>query len=171
MTGQSIQTAAKAAAEKTGDAKKEDSKQASNDSSNSTPSAEATAAVVQQQEDNEKQAVADQQAAAAAAGKAIAQASQEEAAIQAEGVKVNSTPDTDPNVFAVFKNNDPNNNQIGWGYASLSQTGNNYANVSLPTNSQVLVVVTQDHVTDAYNFAGGNNKPQGSITITQTYSK
>ena len=170
MSGENIQRAAKAAAVKTGDAKKEDTKQASNDSSSTGQSAEASASVTQEQEAKERQAVADQQAAAAAAAKAIAQAAAEEAALQAQGVKVSSAPADDPNVFAVFKDNNPNLNQIGWGYASLSQTGNNYANVALTPNSQVLVVVTQDRQIDAYNFAGGNNKPQGSITITQSYN-
>lgn len=165
-SGQSIVAAAKAAAEKTGDAKKDESKSASNDPSN--PTAETTASVVQQQEAKEKQAVADQQAEAQQAARAIQQAVTEEAALESAGVKVSTAPYQDPNVFEVFHNNDPSLNQIGWGYATLS--GNNYANVSLPLNSQVLVVVTQDRVTDAYNFAGGNNKPQGSITITQTYN-
>jgi hypothetical protein len=31
------------------------------------------------------------------------------------------------------------------------------------------MVVTQDRQTDAYNFAGGYNKPQGSIVINQSY--
>lgn len=175
MSGQSIVAAAKAAAVKTGDAKKDvakkddTGKQSSSDAGN-TPPAETQAQVVQQQQQRQQQAEADQQAAAQAAASALQQAAKEQAALEAQGVTVNSTPITDANVFAVFHNNDPTLNQIGWGYASLSPSGNNYANVSLPLNSQVLVVVTQDRVTDAYNFAGGNNKPQGSITITQTYN-
>jgi hypothetical protein len=170
MSGERITQLAKAAAEKTGDAKKDNTKQTLNDSINTGQSTEATASVVQQQEAQAKQEIADQQAADAQAAKAIQKASTEEDALVAAGVTINSSPAVDPNVFGVYHDNNPALNQIGWGYGSLSQNGHNYANVSLPLNSQVLVVVTQDRQTDAYNFAGGNNKPQGSITITQTYN-
>jgi hypothetical protein len=37
------------------------------------------------------------------------------------------------------------------------------------SDNKNLVVVTQDRVTDAFNFAGFYNKPQGSIIINQSY--
>jgi len=168
-SGLSIQAAARQAAEKTGDAKKsekkDDSKQASSD--NAPSNAEAQTA--QQQAQAQQQKKQDEQAADEQAAKAVAQASAEMAALEAAGVKVKTTPYEDPNVFEIHKNANPNLQQIGWGYDSLSANSHNYANISMPTNSQVLVVVTQDRQTDAFNFNGQNTKPQGSITITQTY--
>jgi hypothetical protein len=52
---------------------------------------------------------------------------------------------------------------------SLSASGNNFTAISLANDTKILVVVTQDRVTDAFNFAGGYNKPQGSIIINQSY--
>jgi len=170
--GITIQQAARAAAEKTGDAKKDNSKkeegkQAGNEQGNGW--ADPQAQVVQQQEKQQQQSASDQQAADAQAAKAVAQASNELAALEVMGIAVKNAPYQDPNVFGIYKNNNPNLQQIGWGYDSLSPNGHNYANISMPTNTQVLVVVTQDRQTDAYNFNGQNTKPQGSITITQTY--
>ena len=169
LSGLSIQAAARQAAEKTGDAKKsekkDDSKQASSDNGPSNAEAQTT----QQQAQAQQQKKQDEQAADEQAAKAVAQASAEMAALEAEGVKVKTALYEDPNVFEIHKNANPTLQQIGWGYDSLSANSHNYANISMPTNSQVLVVVTQDRQTDAFNFNGQNTKPQGSITITQTY--
>jgi hypothetical protein len=52
---------------------------------------------------------------------------------------------------------------------SLSPNGNNFTAISLTNDNKLLVVVTQDRQTDAYNFAGSYNRPQGSIIINQSY--
>ena len=57
--------------------------------------------------------------------------------------------------------------QIGWQYESLSPNSRNYANVVMPINTQVLVVVTQDMQTNSWNFSSG--KAVGQIVINQNY--
>ena len=57
--------------------------------------------------------------------------------------------------------------QIGWQYESLSPNSRNYANVIMPINTQVLVVVTQDMQTNSWNFSSG--KAIGQIVINQNY--
>ena len=57
--------------------------------------------------------------------------------------------------------------QIGWQYESLSPNSRNYANVVMPINTQVQVVVTQDMQTNSWNFSSG--KAIGQIVINQNY--
>ena len=85
------------------------------------------------------------------------------------GIKVSTNPSENEHVVKVFKNDNPNLNQIGWAFMSLSPNGNNFTAISLANDTKALVVVTQDRLTDAFNFAGQYNKPQGSIIINQSY--
>ena len=57
--------------------------------------------------------------------------------------------------------------QVGWQYESLSPNSRNYANVVMPINTQVLVVVTQDMQTNSWNFSSG--KAVGQIVINQNF--
>jgi len=57
--------------------------------------------------------------------------------------------------------------QVGWQYESLSPNSRNYANVVMPINTQVLVVVTQDMQTNSWNFSSG--KAVGQIVINQSF--
>ena len=57
--------------------------------------------------------------------------------------------------------------QIGWQYESLSPNSRNYANVVMPINTQVLVVVTQDMQTNSWNFS--SSKAVGQIVINQSF--
>jgi hypothetical protein len=57
--------------------------------------------------------------------------------------------------------------QVGWQYESLSPNSRNYANVVMPINTQVLVVVTQDMQTNSWNFSSG--KAIGQIVINQNF--
>ena len=164
MGGQTIQTAARAAAEKTGDARKSDPTKKEDDKKDTTPS-QAEATTVDSGNQKEQQRKQDQAAADAQAAKAIVDV----LALNNSGVKVNDANTGDPNVFEIFKNNNPNLQQIGWGYASLSDNGHNYANISLPVDTKVMVTVTQDRVTDIYSFST-NGKAYGSITINQNYN-
>jgi hypothetical protein len=171
-TGATIQQAARGAAEKTGDAKKKDSvdkkedKQQAQGPDNNTPSSGEAAAQQQQQRQQQQQAQSSeqqQQEQQALLNKVI-----DINSLKSAGVDVKDAASGDPNVFAIHKDNNPNLQQLGWGYASLSANGHNYANIALPTDSQVLVIVTQDRVTDAYNFSS-STKAYGSIVINQSY--
>lgn len=156
MAGVGLQQAARSAAEKTGDAKKEDDKKDSKDPG----AAEAKATADQQQAQQDKSARARE-----AEDRALALLTE----LKEKGVTVTDKPYENEHVVRMYKNDNPNLNQIGWGYMSLSPSGNNFTAVSLANDTRVLVVVTQDRLTDAYNFAGALNKPQGSIIINQSY--
>ena len=156
LSGQGIQQAARAAAQKTGDVKHDDDKKDSKDPS----SAEAKATDDQRKDNQEKSA-----SARDAEDKALLLLTE----LKEKGVTVTDKPYENEHVVGIFKNDNPNLNQLGWGYMSLSPSGNNFTAISLASDNKVLVVVTQDRQTDAYNFAGGYNKPQGSIIINQSY--
>lgn len=156
MSGVAIQQAAKSAAEKTGDAKKDDDKKDSKDPS----SAEAKATDDQQKDRQEKTA-----ASQAAEDRALSLLTE----LKEKGVVVSDKAYENEHVVGIYKNDNPNLNQLGWGYMSMSPSGNNFTAISLTNDNKVLVVVTQDRLTDAFNFAGGYNKPQGSIIINQSY--
>ena len=158
LSGLGIQQAAKAAAQKTGDAKKDDDKK---DSKDTTPSIAEAKATDDQRKDNQEKSAAAQ----AAEDKALSVLTE----LKDKGVAVIDKPYEDEHVVRFYKNDNPNLNQTGWGWMGLSANGNNFTAVSLSNDTKVLIVVTQDRVTDAYNFAGGNNKPQGSIIINQSY--
>ena len=57
--------------------------------------------------------------------------------------------------------------QVGWLYESLSPNSRNYANVVMPMDTKVQVTVTQDMQTNQWNFSPG--KPQGQIVINQNF--
>ena len=156
LSGASIQQAARAAAQKTGDAKKDDDKKDTKEPN----VAEAKATDDQRKDQQEKTAEAQ-----AAEDKALAVLSE----LKDKGVKVSDKPYENEHVVRYYKNDNPNLNQLGVGYMSLSASGNNYTAISLANDTKILVVVTQDRQTDAFNFAGGYNKPQGSIIINQSY--
>jgi hypothetical protein len=71
-----------------------------------------------------------------------------------------------PNVKTLWKDKSETQ-QIGWLYQSLSENSQNYTNIILPMGTHVQVIVTQDYVTNSYNFSS-TGKSQGSITINQT---
>ena len=153
LLGVSIQQAARAAAEKTGDAKKD---------SNDKQMAQAETQSVQDQEKQQQQQVLEEQAKTDAALAALLK-------LKDQGVAVNSSISTDEHVVRMFKNDNPNLNQTGWAWMGLSANGNNFAAVTLTNDTKSLVVVTQDRITDAMNFSGPLGKPQGSIIINQSY--
>lgn len=156
LGGLAIQQTARMASEKTGDAKRDDDKKESKEPSQ----AEAKTADDQQRRDQDsaaRQRSADE--------KALASLTE----LKDKGVVVSTSPSENEHVVRFYKNDNPMLNQLGWGYMSLSANGNNFAAISLTNDSKALVAVTQDRITDAYNFAGGYNKPQGSIIINQSY--
>ena len=84
------------------------------------------------------------------------------------GIDVGDTSKENPNVKKIWKDKSETQ-QIGWQYESLSTNGNNYASISLPVETKALVIVTQDRVTDAFNFNTQSTKSYGVIVINQTY--
>lgn len=157
MSGVGIQQAARKAAEKTGDAKKDDDKK----EARGDPSSAEAKATNDQQKDRQERTAASQ----AAEDRALAVLTE----LKDKGVKVTENAFENEHIVRYYKNDNPNLNQLGWGYMSLSPNGNNFTAISLTNDNKLLVVVTQDRVTDAFNFAGGYNKPQGSIIINQSY--
>jgi hypothetical protein len=71
-----------------------------------------------------------------------------------------------PYLFKLWKDKSETQ-QIGWMYESLSPNNRNYANVVMPMNTQVQVIVTQDMQTSSWNFSAG--KAIGQIVINQNY--
>ena len=158
--GMTIQQAARAAAEKTGDAKK-DTKKDDAKSDDKQPSLVEQVAVNSGNvgPDGKRPGQDDQ------AGKIIQAVTTE--SLKAEGVDVKDKTTGDTNVYEIYKDASKTQ-QIGWGYESLSASGHNYANIVLPNDTKVLVVVAQDRLTDAFNF-GPNGRNTGSIVINQTW--
>jgi hypothetical protein len=159
VSGLLIQVAARQAAEKTGDAKK-DSKKDDAKSDDKQPS------LVEQVAVNSGNVGPDGRKSGEEDSTKIIQAVTV-SSLEAAGVEVKDKDSGDPHVYEIFK--DASKTQkVGWGYESLSASGHNYANIVLPNDTKALVVVTQDRLTDAFNF-GPNGKNTGSIVINQTW--
>ena len=169
-TGVSVIAAARAAAEKTGDAKKSDNKDKKEEKDDKDDA-----------KDQEKQAVASKQDGGSKSykqGRSANEGDEDTANGTKVGVdtstnkdslanEVAAVGDTDnPYVKKLFKDKSETQ-QVGWMYESLSPNSRNYANVVMPLNTQVQVTVTQDMQTNSWNFAPG--KPQGQIVINQNY--
>jgi len=152
-----IQVAARQAAEKTGDARKrDDTKKDDSKGSDNAPS------LVEQVAVNSGNVGADGRRPGED-GKIISIIDK----LKDEGIDVKDKITGDEHVYMLYKDASKTQ-QTGWGYESLSSSGHNYANIVLPLNSQVVVVVTQDRLTDAFNFSS-SGKSQGSIVINQTW--
>jgi hypothetical protein len=156
MSGLGIQQAARSAAQRTGDAKKDDDKK-----DNKEPSAAEAKSSDDQRKDRQERTATAQ----AAEDRALAVLTE----LKDKGVPVTDKAFENEHVVRYYKNDNPNLNQLGIGYMSLSANGSNFAAVSMVSDNKNLVVVTQDRVTDAFNFAGSYAKPQGSIIINQSY--
>jgi ribosomal protein L12E/L44/L45/RPP1/RPP2 len=170
-TGLSVVAAARAAAEKTGDAKKGDNKDKKEEKDDKDDA-----------KDQEKQAVAGKQDGSGNRSQRQGRSANEGDEDTANGTKVGvdtlgnkdglaneiaAVGDTDnPYVKKLFKDKSETQ-QVGWMYESLSPNSRNYANVIMPLDTKVQVTVTQDMQTNQWNFAPG--KPQGQIVINQNY--
>jgi hypothetical protein len=168
-TGVSVIAAARAAAEKTGDAKKGDGKKDEKDDKDDA-------------KDQEKQHVAGKQEGGNSSSKKSKSANGTAEEEEKTTTAVNSLEQTNKNslsneVAAVGDTENPylkklfkdksETQQIGWLYESLSPNSRNYANVIMPLDTKVQVTVTQDMQTNQWNFAPG--KPQGQIVINQNF--
>lgn len=171
-TGVSVIAAARAAAEKTGDAKKDSrDKRDEKDDKDDT-------------KDSEKQQVAGKQESGSNRSQRQGRSANDGEEDVANGTKVGldtkeqtnkdalvndvavAGETENPYVKKLFKDKSETQ-QVGWLYESLSPNSRNYANVVMPMNTQALVVVTQDMQTNSWNFSAG--KPQGQIVINQNF--
>ena len=170
-TGVSVIAAARAAAEKTGDAKK-DGKKDDKDKDDKDDA-----------KDGEKQQVASKgekgggnksykQGRSANEGdenldtatKVGFDTSANKDALVTEVGAVSETEN--PYVKKLFKDKSETQ-QVGWMFESLSPNSRNYANVVMPLDTKVQVIVTQDMQTNSWNFSSG--KAVGQIVINQNF--
>ena len=170
-TGVSVIAAARAAAEKTGDAKKSDNKDKKEEKDDKDDA-----------KDQEKQHVAGKQDGGSSKSYKQGRSANEGDDDTANGTKVGvdtasnkdslssevaAVGDTDnPYVKKLFKDKSETQ-QVGWMYESLSPNSRNYANIVMPLDTKVQVTVTQDMQTNQWNFAPG--KPIGQIVINQNF--
>ena len=172
-TGVSVIAAARAAAEKTGDAKKDDKKDKRDEKDDKDDA-----------KDSEKQQVAGKQDGGGGnrsykQGRGANEGDEDTAngtkvgldtkeqnkdALANDVAAVGETEN--PYVKKLFKDKSETQ-QVGWLYESLSPNSRNYANVVMPLDTKVQVTVTQDMQTNQWNFAPG--KPQGQIVINQNF--
>jgi hypothetical protein len=164
MSGINIIAAARAAAEKTGDAKKDERKDrrddAREDKDDKDHNREEKTAKDQQERDKKNQDEAFAADDDARRKKLLV--------TDTAGMDVGDTRKENPYVKKLWKDKSETQ-QVGWQYESLSQNENNYTSVTLPTDSKLLIIVTQDRQTNAYNFNTQSSKAYGQIVINQTY--
>jgi hypothetical protein len=171
-TGVSVIAAARAAAEKTGDAKKGDNKDKRDEKDDKDDA-----------KDGEKQQVASKGEKGGGnrsykQGRSDSEGDENLDTATKVGLDTAANKDAlatdvaavgeteNPYVKKLFKDKSETQ-QVGWQYESLSPNSRNYANVVMPLNTQVQVIVTQDMQTSSYNFSSG--KAVGQIVINQNF--
>jgi len=176
-TGLSVIAAARAAAEKTGDAKKSDNKDKKDEKDDKDDA-----------KDQEKQAVASKQegggARASKQGRSANEGDEDPDNRSKVGVDIVVNNDLTPNNNTVANDtasaSDTENpyvkklwkdksetKQIGWQYEGLSGNSRNYTNIVMPLDTKVQVILTQDMQTNSWNFSSG--KAVGQIVINQNF--
>ena len=181
-TGLSVIAAARAAAEKTGDAKKSDNKDKKDEKDDKDDA-----------KDQEKQAVASKQegggARASKQGRSANEGDEDPDNRSKVGVDIVVNNDLTPNNNIVANNTVANDaasasdtenpyvkklwkdksetKQIGWQYEGLSGNSRNYTNIVMPLDTKVQVILTQDMQTNSWNFSSG--KAVGQIVINQNF--
>lgn len=156
MSGMNVIAAARAAAEKTGDAKKESKKDDKDSKENDTEKEQ----VAQQSNDS---AAKKNESQAKDSVVAMEQVNKDSVASQAAAASTTE----DPWLKKLWADKSETK-QIGWLYDPLSQSNRNYTNVILPIDTKVQVIITQDMQTNSYNFGPGG-KPQGQIIVNQNF--
>ena len=159
-SGLTIQQAARAAAEKTGDAKKRDGADKKDDDKkdDKSPSLVEQVAINSGNEEQKKRVIDEQTQSGIISIDSLKEA----------GIDVKDVTTGDMHVYQAWKDASKTQ-QIGWGYESLSQNGRNYANIVMTMDTKAIVIVTQDRQTEAYNFNANSSKAYGSIVINQTW--
>ena len=165
-TGLNVIAAARAAAVATGDAKKGDNKDKKEENDDKDDAKE------------ERQQVANKEGSARSAKQGRSANEGDEDPDNRTKVGLDTKEDTltsqvaavseteNPYLFKLWKDKSETQ-QVGWMYESLSPTSRHYANVVMPMNTQVQVIVTQDMQTNSWNFSSG--KAIGQIVINQNY--
>lgn len=153
MGGVSIIAAAKSAAEKTGDAKRDQ-----RDDKDDTKDSEKQHATSRQNDNSQKQS----------SQQIVEKIIAESIDTKKLDISVGDVSTENPNVKKIWRDKSETQ-QAGWQYESVSSSGSNYANVNLTMDTKALVIVTQDRVTDAFNFNTQSSKSYGLIVINQTY--
>ena len=172
-TGVSVIAAARAAAEKTGDAKKEGKKD-DKDKDDKDDKDDA--------KDGEKQQVASKKEGGSnrsyKQGRSASEGDEDldnatkvglDTAANKDALvtEVGAVSETEnPYVKKLFKDKSETQ-QVGWMFESLSPNSRNYANVVMPLDTKVQVIVTQDMQTNSWNFSSG--KAVGQIVINQNF--
>jgi hypothetical protein len=165
-TGVNVIAAARAAAQATGDARRDDKRDKKDDKDDA--------------KDVEKQHVAGKQEGGSNRSQRQGRSANEGDEDTTNGTKVGldtkeetlasqvaAVSETEnPYLFKLWKDKSETQ-QVGWMYESLSPNSRNYANVVMPMNTQVQVIVTQDMQTNSWNFSAG--KAIGQIVINQNY--
>jgi hypothetical protein len=171
-TGLSVIAAARAAAVATGDAKKGDNKDKKDEKDDKDDA-----------KDGEKQQVAGKGEKGGSnrsykQGRSANEGDEDESNRSKVGVDIAANKDAVINdVAAVGDTENPyvkklwkdksETQQVGWMYESLSPNSRNYANVVMPIDTKVQVIVTQDMQTNSWNFSSG--KAVGLIVINQNF--
>lgn len=155
LNGANVIAAARAAAEKTGDLKRD-----SKDDKDEAKDHEKHNVVAKQSDEKQKQ-----QARAVEETNTKPQIVIDTTKL---GIPVGDVSKGSPYVTKIYKDQSESQ-QIGWQYESLSPNQNNYTNIVLPIDSKALVIVTQDRITDAFNFNSASTKAYGLIVVNQTY--
>ncbi len=83
-------------------------------------------------------------------------------------IKVSDTSKENEHIYKIWQDKSQTI-QVGTGYESLSANGNNYANIAQTMDSKILLIVTQDRQTDAYNFNTQSSKTYGLIVVNQNW--
>ena len=166
-TGLNVIAAARAAAQATGDAKKGDNKDKKDEKDDKDDAKE------------ERQHAANKEGGGARSSKQGRSANEgdedpdnrtkvgldtKEETLASQVAAVSETEN--PYLFKLWKDKSETQ-QVGWMYESLSPTSRHYANVVMPMNTQVQVIVTQDMQTNSWNFSSG--KAVGQIVINQNF--
>jgi hypothetical protein len=171
-TGMNVIQAARAAAEKTGDAKKDDKKDKRDDKDDKDDAREE-----RQHAANKDGPVGNR---SQRQGRSANEGDEDEGNRTKVGLDTKDQSNKDmlandvaavgdtenPYVKKLFKDKSETQ-QIGWQFESLSPNSRNYANIVMPLNTQVQVTVTQDMQTNQWNFAPG--KAIGQIVINQNF--
>jgi hypothetical protein len=171
-TGLNVIQAARAAAEKTGDAKKDDKKDRKDGEDKEDKEKEHERQVAGKEEKGSNRSYKQ--------GRSANEGDENLENATKVGLDVQSNKDALANdVASVSETENPyvkklwkdksETQQIGWQYESLSPNSRNYANVVLPMSTQIQVVVTQDMQTNSWSFAANGGKPQGQIVINQSF--
>ena len=170
-TGVSVIAAARAAAEKTGDAKKDgkkddkdkDDKDDAKDGEKQQVASKGEKGGSNKSYKQGRSANEDDENLDTATKVGLDTAANKDALVT-EVAAVSETEN--PYVKKLFKDKSETQ-QIGWMFESLSPNSRNYANVVMPLDTKVQVIVTQDMQTNSWNFSSG--KAVGQIVINQNF--